>query len=125
MKSKQYLKHLSISLFAVLAFHHALVYLLPLGLDPRTALIYDSFLFCLFALGAVIIAPALNRDKETFVLRFLVLTTIQMLTFIGAITVLIVLQIDNIRLIGFHLIGVFIPLLTIQSTLLIRLTKEH
>jgi len=71
----------------------------------------------------LIIAPSLNKDSEKFILSFLLLTTVQMLIVLGIVGIIIVLKIENVKVIGFHFLALFCSLLFLQSFLLIKINK--
>lgn len=123
-KSKIYLKKFSAVLFGVMAIYFGCLTLNLVGIEIEKGLIAGGIVFILYALGAVFIAPGLNKEPEHFILRFLILTTVQMLAALSVILVLVFKQVDGAKIIGFHLISLFIILLFIQSLFLIRLSNR-
>ena len=95
------------------------VWYLPL---EKLKLVY-GVIALIFALGAVIIAPGLSKDPEKFAIRFLLLTTVQMLAVFGFIGFLAFSEMKGVRNIGFHTIALFIGLLFTQSYHLIRINS--
>lgn len=123
-KSKVYSSRFFLLMFLVLALFLGLVYFQILPVNTKTALLITLADAGIFSLGTLIIAPALNKDHETFLLRFLVLTTIQFLTILIIIAILSISKFTGAKMIGFHLSGVFLVLLIIQSILLVKLNNK-
>lgn len=78
-----------------------------------------SNLIC-FLLPPLLMVPGFNKAPENFTMRFLILTTIQLLAVLSLIAALVYLDFPDKKRIGFHLICLFCALLASQSTLLIR-----
>jgi hypothetical protein len=94
-------------------------------MSHSNALLIIGALAFIFLLGMLIISPGLNKSPENFVMRFLILTTVQMLSVLSIILGLVYTGFEDARPIGFHLIGVFCVLLAIQSVLLIRINSKR
>lgn len=77
----------------------------------------------IFSLGTVIIAPGLTKTAENFSARFLILTTLQMLSVLSVIAYLVYSEMFEAKKTGFHLLTLFVILLFIQSYLLIIFKK--
>lgn len=108
----------------VISIYLGLVNFGILGIDKMNALYISGTSVLLFVIGALIIAPGLNKDAESFTLRFLLLTTVQMLCVFFIIGILAFQKIQNVRAIGFHLIAIVCTLLFLQSYLLIRIKNQ-
>ena len=124
MKSKRY-KTRFISILAFVIVAHVLllcsgIFHLPL----RNLILMDGFLLALFFLSSLIIAPGLDKEADNFVNRFLLLTTLQLLTMMVTVLLLSTLKIDHFKAIGYHLLIVFICLLASQAFFLVRLIKK-
>ena len=91
-----------------------------LMLHVNTAALICGILAVLFLGGMFIVAPTLSKDPEKFVIRFLLLTTVQMLSVFGSIGVLSFQRISHVKSIGFHAVSLFCLFLFVQSFLLIR-----
>jgi len=124
-KTKLYYSRFSWSILLVFALYLSFVFPGILPIKQIHALIITGSIAIIFALGMLIIAPGLNKDPENFVLRFLVLTTVQMLIALILVAVLMVLKLKGGKIIGFHFLGLFIVLLIIQSFFLIRINKTE
>ena len=123
-KNKRYLfVFLPLVVFAI-CMHLALIGLEAFQVDWSTMLKLDVVISILFIAGAFIIAPGFVKDPDSFVNRFLVLTTLQMLAMLSLLAALVYVKVPDMRGIGFHSISIFIILLMIQSILLIRLVNK-
>jgi hypothetical protein len=110
-------------MFILLAIYLGIIFSGVLYLNKQTALVLAATNMGIFLLGALIIAPGLNKDPETFVLRFLLLTTVQLLTIFGVIIALAFMKIPDAKAIGFHLAGLFFVLLIVQTVLLVKVNN--
>ena len=122
-KSKVYNKQFLFSLLAVFGLYLGLVNLNVILIDKIVAAEIVLGLAIVFVLGSVIISPALNKGADEFALKFLLLTTVQMLSIFGIVGVLAFRKVPDFRLIGFNVISVFCILLFIQSFLLVKLNR--
>lgn len=107
-------------LAAVILIHFALVltHVLP-GQIPG-ALITDGSVAAVFLIGMLIIIPGLKNPADNFAIRFIGLTTLQMLSMLTLIVVLIFGKVQDARYWGFTAISLFIFLLAVQSVLFIK-----
>jgi hypothetical protein len=124
MKSKRY-KTRFISVLALVIIVH--VVLLCTGifhLPLKNLFLMDGFLLTLFFLSSLIIAPGLDKEGDNFVNRFLILTTLQLFAMMIVVLVLSVLKMDYFKIIGYHLLIVFICLLVAQSLLLLSFVRK-
>lgn len=95
-----------------------------LKLNLNIAVVIIGVLAVLFLGGMLIVAPALNKDAEKFVIRFLLLTTVQLLSVFGSIGVLSFQRIPTVKSIGFHAVSLFCLFLFVQSFLLIKYNNK-
>jgi len=124
MKSKAYKKNFLIIAFLIVICHIAI---LSSGIFhvPLTKLfLMDGLLFLLFLASTLIIAPGLDKASDNFVNRFLLLTTLQLLTMMVTILSLSLIKMNHFKAIGYHLLIVFIDLLSAQAILLVRKIKK-
>ncbi len=124
MKSKAYKKNFLIIAFLIVICHIAI---LSSGIFhvPLTKLfLMDGLLFLLFLASTLIIAPGLDKASDNFVNRFLLLTTLQLLTMMVTILSLSLIKMNHFKVIGYHLLSVFIALLSAQAILLVRKIKK-
>jgi hypothetical protein len=124
MKSKAYKKNFLIIAFLIVICHIAI---LSSGIFhvPLTKLfLMDGLLFLLFLASTLIIAPGLDKASDNFVNRFLLLTTLQLLTMMVTILSLSLIKMNHFKAIGYHLLSVFIALLSAQAILLVRKIKK-
>jgi hypothetical protein len=80
----------------------------------------DIFLFILFVLGIIIVFPGIKKGGENFSIRFLIMTTLQLLLMLSLILVLSFTKIEQVKILGFSSISVFVILLLVQSVVLIK-----
>ena len=122
-KSKVYNKQFLYSMIAVFGLYLSLVNLNFILIDKLIAAEIALGLGVLFFLGIIIISPALNKGPDEFALKFLLLTTVQMLAIFGVVGVLAFRKVPDFRTIGFNIISVFCILLFVQSFLLVKLNR--
>jgi len=104
----------------VFGSHIILAYLEVFKVSFSATLKLDTIVFIVFALGALFIADGLKKNAETFVNRFLILTTFQMLAMMAVLLAMVYVKFPDFQTVGFHTISVFTILLIIQSLFLIR-----
>ncbi|MGV3631110.1 MAG: hypothetical protein ACO1O6_07885 [Bacteroidota bacterium] len=111
-----------ISLYlALLTTHVLLVYFGTLPGEFKIVAFVDLFLAALFCGGLLLAAPGLKKGPENFSMRFLAMTTAQMLLMLGLILVFVFGKIGGSpKTMGFTAIILFVLLLVIQSVYLIR-----
>ncbi|MEY3237942.1 MAG: hypothetical protein RI883_2043 [Bacteroidota bacterium] len=122
-KSNVYNKQFLYSLLAVFGLYLGLVNLNVILIDKIVATEIVVGLAIVFVLGILIISPALNKSADEFALKFLLLTTVQMLSIFGIVGVLAFRKVPDFRTIGFNIISVFCILLFVQSFLLVKLNR--
>jgi hypothetical protein len=108
----------------ILILHILLSFLGMLGLKPQLYLILDAFLFLIFLLGGLIIGPGLDKRPENFVNRFLILTTLQLLSAMSVLATLVFMKTLDVRRAALQFIAVFVILLAIQSFFLVKSIKK-
>jgi hypothetical protein len=86
--------------------------------------LFDGIVFLIFFIGGLMIVPAFQQKAENFTMRFLVLTTVQMLSMLAIVAALAYAKIPNSRVIGFNLVAVFLVFLVVQSFLLVKGLKQ-
>lgn len=123
-KSKQYSGQFLLLLFLISMLYLGLGYAGIIGINILNALYIILAVIIVFALGTLIIAPGLNKDPEKFAIRFLLLTTVQMLTAFLLIGIIIFQKIPDFKTIGFQFITIFCVMLFLQSFLLIRINNK-
>ena len=115
-----FFKRISISLILVIALHLILVATNVLHGNILQALWIDGLLLVLFVLGILIVLPGLKPGSDTFALRFLGLTTMQILVMMFLLVGIIFGKIEDARYWAFSTLIVFGILLTIQSVLFVQ-----
>lgn len=116
-----------ISLYlAVLTTHFLLVYFGTLPGEFKVIAWVDLFLAVLFCGGLLLAAPGIKKGAENFSIRFLAMTTTQMLLMLGLILVFVFAKIGGSpKTLGFTSIILFVILLGIQSVYLIRRINQQ
>ncbi|MEJ6776336.1 MAG: hypothetical protein QNK85_03310 [Crocinitomicaceae bacterium] len=122
--NKRFLKRFVPLVAIILISHIFLSFLEVLGLKTQSNLILDAFLFLIFALGAIIIGPGLDKEPGNFVNRFLILTTLQLLSAMSVLAVLVFMKTPDVRRAALQFIAVFVILLAIQSFFLVKGVKK-
>ena len=120
-KAKIYALFFFAAMAVVLSLYLGMVHFSVLKISFENALYNCLASFLIFSVGSLIIAPGLNKDAESFTLRFLLLTTVQMLAVFFIVGIMAFQKIKDVRTIGFNLIAIVCALLFIQSYLLVRI----
>lgn len=115
-----FFKRFTLVLAIVFLAHFILVLTHLIPGNFREALLVDGVLAVIFVLGILIILPGFKGAPDNFALRFLGLTTVQMLSMLSLILVLIFGKMPDARYWAFSAISIFIFLLAFQSVLFIR-----
>ena len=115
-----FFKRFSLILAVVILGHLALVLTHVIPGQLKEALIVEGVLAAIFLLGILIILPGFKAGAENFALRFLGLTTLQMLSMLTLILILIVGKLPDMRYWAFSAISIFAVLLAAQSFLFIK-----
>ncbi len=114
-----FIKQFSSSLILILVLHLILVATNVLHGNLAQALWIDGIIFVLFALGILIILPGLKPGSDSFALRFLGLTTLQILVMMFMMVGIIFGKIVDARYWAFSALILFGILLMIQSILFV------
>jgi hypothetical protein len=104
----------------VLISHFVLVVTEKIHGEILPAIIIDASLAAIFGVGIFIILPGLKKDSEYFAMRFIGLTTLQMLSMMILIAVLIFGNLPEQRYWALTAIALFALLLSVQSFLFVR-----
>lgn len=123
-RSKKFILQFLIFLVVSLILYYQAVFMEWLTIEWDHATIIVGVILAIFILGTLIISPGLNKSPENFVGRFLILTTVQMLSVLSVILALVYTKFPEARTMGFHLITIFCFLLAVQSVLLIRINGK-
>ncbi len=124
MKSKKYRLNFFAVIIVIISAHIALLFTGIFHVPLKAILLSDSFLIALYVLGTLIIAPGLDKEPDNFVNRFLILTTVQLMSAMFAILALVVSHTGHLKTVGYNLFGVFICLMISQSIFLFRFIKK-
>lgn len=110
---------------SILVLHICLVYLKIVPGDFMNLLKIDGFLAVLFIGGMLIAHPGIKKGGESFVQRFLLMTTAQLLMMLGVILILAFTKVPQVKILGFSAIILFVTLLMIQSLFLIKKINQN
>jgi uncharacterized membrane protein len=122
--SRLYTKRFLAFFVLIMSVYGVLVWQQWLTIFPVNASVVAGMLAVLFLGGLLIVAPGLQKDAENFTLRFLVLTTIQMMGVLFFILGVVFLKLDQAKAMGFQLIAIFGVLLVVQSVLLVKILSK-
>jgi hypothetical protein len=123
-KRKYFLKQFFLSIASIVSFYFGMVSLQIIPINPFGAVLVSLTIAFIFLLGMLIIAPSLDKDAEQFAIKFLLLTTVQLLLSFLVIGTVVFMRLEEFRQIGFHMVSLFVLLLGIQSFLLIRISNR-
>ncbi len=123
-KTKKYAVQFITFMFVSFLIYLSMVYSGILLIDKKTSIYIVATCAGIFLIGTLIIAPGLNKNAEDFTLRFLLLTTVQMLIVFFIVGIMAFKQIDHVRIIGFHLLAIVVELLFLQSYLLVKINNK-
>ena len=123
-KRKYFLKQFFLSIASIVSFYFGMVSLQIIPINPFGAVLVSLTIAFIFLLGMLIIAPSLDKDAEQFAIKFLLLTTVQLLLSFLIIGIVVFMRLEEFRQIGFHMVSLFVLLLGIQSFLLIRISNR-
>jgi hypothetical protein len=123
-KRKYFLKQFFLSIASIVSFYFGMVSLQIIPINPFGAVLVSLTIAFIFLLGMLIIAPSLDKDAEQFAIKFLLLTTVQLLLSFLIIGTVVFMRLEEFRRIGFHMVSLFALLLGMQSFLLIRISNR-
>ena len=123
-KRKYFLKQFFLSIASIVSFYFGMVSLQIIPINPFGVVLVSLTIAFIFLLGMLIIAPSLDKDAEQFAIKFLLLTTVQLLLSFLIIGTVVFMRLEEFRRIGFHMVSLFVLLLGIQSFLLIRISNR-
>jgi hypothetical protein len=125
MKNKKYKSLSFLGIFAIIALHVVLLCTGVFHLPFAPVLTLDAFLSVLFVAGTLLISPGLDKAPDSFVNRFTLLTTFQLLSMMVGVLILAMTRVPYFKILGYHLFAVFVCLLTVQVFLLVRSIKQQ
>lgn len=124
MKSKKYAISFVTFALLIMAFDVVICQLVFPALSIPASSLLNAFIFVLFCSGILIIAPALDKDPATFVNRFVLLTSVQVIFFLFFFAVIIYAKAVSSRLVIFNALSFFIACVFLQSILLLKWSKK-
>ncbi|MBI1836344.1 MAG: hypothetical protein HYR91_03665 [Flavobacteriia bacterium] len=124
MKTKKYTLFFLIVAISIIGADLFLSPFLFPHISLRSITVLDSIILFLFILGTIIIAPGLKKEPKNFVGRFLVLTTVQMLSVLAVFAAVIYVKFPDAQTVVLHSLSVFILLMVAQSLLLLKFVNS-
>lgn len=119
-KTKRYLLVFSLVLFVFTAIYLSLILSGILNLDQKPALIIACINAGIYLPGALLISFGLKSKAEGFVMRFLSITTFQMIAAMSVMAAFIFVKYPNAKLIVFHFLILFCSTLAVQTVMLVK-----
>lgn len=86
--------------------------------------VLDGIIFLLFVVGGAAVMQGVKKSPENFVLRFMSLTTFQLLAILSIIAAVIYSDVHQARHVVFNIMGVFVCLLAAQSFFLVSALNQ-
>jgi hypothetical protein len=123
-KRKLFSKQFFLVIASIVSMYLGMVSLQIIPINPFGAVLVSLTIAFIFLLGMLIIAPSLDKDAEQFAIKFLLLTTVQLLLSFLVIGIVVFMRLEEFRRIGFHTVSLFVLLLGMQSFLLIRISNR-
>lgn len=120
MLKTTFFKFFPLIVLLVLLSHFCLVLANAIPGEILQAVIVDAALAFIFGVGILIILPGLKKDSEYFAIRFIGLTTLQMLSMLMLVASLIFGELSDPRYWAFTAIILFGFLLAVQSYLFVK-----
>ena len=121
--SKYFLK-LVLGMAIIYAVHFFLLHTQQVSYNWYHFNLFDCILFVLFFIGGAIVSPGFKGESEGFVMRFMVITTVQLLSVLSLIAAVLYTKQPQGRHLTYNIIGVFLALLIIQSALLVVVANK-
>ena len=125
MKAKNYRNKFLFLLILGLSFYLGLIQLNLLTISFGNSFFVIGFVFVLFFTGTLIIAPGIDKGSESFVQRFFLLTTMQMMTFLSMVVALVYSHYPDVKTVVMHMLVLVLFYLLLQSFLLVRFSKNQ
>lgn len=119
-KTKRYLLIFSTILFVLTAFYLGLIFSGTLLLGTRAAIIISIINVGIYIPASLLIAFGLNSKAENFVMRFMSITTFQMIAAMSVMAAFIFVKYPNAKMIVFHFLILFCAVLTVQTVMLVK-----
>lgn len=116
----KYTRNLVLGIAVIVGLHLLLVKVFYPELSFSSFLKLDLVNAFIFLIGLPIVTIGNTSDNAGFVGRFLVLTTVQMLSFMALLAALFYVQTPDFRPVVLHLVALFVALLAMQSVVMIR-----
>lgn len=118
-ESKRFAMRMVPAVLLIVLIHFVLVKCNVFVVAERIAILMELVLSILFLMGTVIIAPSFKKDSDQLVGRFMILTTVQLLSILALFGAFIYVKIPDFRTAVFHSLGLFLILMIVQSVLLV------
>jgi len=119
-KSKRYLLVFTTILLVFTSTYLGLVLARQFEIEKKVAIMIALINAGIYLPGALIISFGLNSKAENFVMRFLSITTFQMIAAMSVMAAVIFVKYPNARMIVFHFLILFCLTLIVQTIMLVR-----
>lgn len=124
IKAKVYRNKFLLLLILGMSIYSGLTQLEIFSIKLEDRLIVSIFVFLLFLSGTFIMLPGFKKGPEVFVQRFLILTTVQMIGFFSIVAGFAYSRHPTAKTVIMHLLVLVLFYLTIQSTFLVKYSKD-
>ena len=125
MKIKyQFLFQLFFLLLLILASYFALLFCSVIHIETDKVIFISLSLICVSFLGAIILFPEIGKNEEGFVIRFLIMTTFQLL-FMMSVLLFETYHFTQIKQVVFHQLTLFTAYIIFHSILLYSFQKNN
>lgn len=118
-ESKRYISRLIPIVLIIVLTHFILVKCNMFEIEHRVAILMEIVLGLLFVLGTVIIVPSFKKDPDQLIGRFMILTTVQLLSVLALFGAFVYVKIPSFKVSLFHCLILFVLLMAIQSAFLV------
>lgn len=119
MTASKYFLFLILGIAAVYGIHFSLLNAQVVSYKWFHFNLFDGIVIFLFLVGGLLVAPAIRKSAEQFVMKFMILTTVQLLSALSIIAAVIYTKQPQARHLAFNILAFFVALLIIQSVLLV------
>lgn len=119
MKSKSFLLLMLITAILIYGVHFLLLHNRVVSYNWFHFNLFDIIVLVIFLLTSLIAANALKQKSEDFVMKFMLVTTLQFLSVLAIIAAIIFAKLPQSKIIALNVVSVFFAMLMVQSVSLI------
>lgn len=124
IKAKAYRNKFLLLLILGISIYSGLTQLGVFTIEPIDRLMVSIIVFLIFLSGTFIMLPGFKKGPEIFVQRFFILTTVQMIGFFSIVAGFAYSRYPSGKTVIMHLLVLVLFYLILQSTLLVKFSKE-